>query len=119
MTPGWNRKSIDPRMIPQKKNKNTTVALPPHPMKDPFKYIQIQDLNKIATLIRWLTLPCPLSNQRNMGGDFNPCLLSVEDYDTFRKGVPPVKEIKYGNFGPQRDQALYTCSRFDFNHKTA
>ncbi|KAL9098560.1 MAG: hypothetical protein Q9163_005805 [Psora crenata] len=57
--------------------------------------------------------------QKNVGGDFWSCFPLEEHFEVLGQLQPPVTDIKFGKFGPNRDQALHTYSKFDFNHRTA
>ena len=56
--------------------------------------------------------------QQNVGGDFWSCFPIEEHFQFLGALVPPITDIKFGKFGPNRDQALYTYSKFEYNHRT-
>lgn len=57
--------------------------------------------------------------QKNVGGDFWSCFPLEKHFDFLGTLTPPITDIKFGKFGPNRDQALHTYSKFEFSHRTA
>ena len=55
--------------------------------------------------------------QKGVGGDFWSCFPLDEHFDYLGSLNPPIMDIKFGKFGPNRDQALHEYSKFQNLHR--
>ena len=60
---------------------------------------------------------CMAFKQKNVAGEFWSCFPLEEHFEELGKRDPPITDLKYGKFGPARDQALWTYTKFDFEHR--
>lgn len=60
---------------------------------------------------------CEALRQKNVAGDFWPCFPLHNHFEWLAKLKTPITDIKFGKFGPDRDQALFAYTKFQFEHR--
>lgn len=60
---------------------------------------------------------CMALKAKDVGGDFWSCFPLFEHFKYLETRKPPITDIKFGKFGPNRAQALWTYTKFESEHR--
>lgn len=60
---------------------------------------------------------CMALKAKSVGGDFWSCFPLFKHFEFLGTRKPPITDIKFGKFGPNRAQALWTYTKFEFEHR--
>lgn len=55
--------------------------------------------------------------EKGIGGDFWSCFPVEKHFEMLKAKTPPIAEIKFGRYGPLRDQAAFTWTSWDVEHR--